>query len=336
MPPAPRMTLTVAAVARRLGVAPATLRTWDRRYGLGPSEHTAGAHRRYSSSDLARLVVMRRLTLEGVAPSEAAQLAATTAVADGGFALASVSTIPAAVIEAAVTDAVAIAGPGSGLDPALEVTAADEAPALSALSGPDESEDAESLPGHHGRPTDAVDWAVSSLADRFAEEIRSRGVAPAWDAVLRPALATRDAAMHAAVARALAALPVATGDRAVLLAALRDPAAQVARGPVLLAAAAALAEAGSGARSVGEGVPVRMLAAAVRRVRPPALLLHTDAEPAADVVEDLLALARVRPAPLVVLLGDGWTPALKDRLRGAEVATGLADAVARCVEASTA
>ncbi|NAZ86498.1 MerR family transcriptional regulator, partial [Kineococcus indalonis] len=105
------MTLTVAAVARRLGVAPATLRTWDRRYGLGPSEHTAGAHRRYSATDLARLVVMRRLTLEGVAPAEAAAIAATTAVADGGFALASVSTIPASVIEAAVTDAAAIAGP---------------------------------------------------------------------------------------------------------------------------------------------------------------------------------------------------------------------------------
>ncbi|MEY3685921.1 MAG: hypothetical protein RJB00_871, partial [Actinomycetota bacterium] len=29
--------LTVASVARRLGIAPATLRTWDRRYGLGPS-----------------------------------------------------------------------------------------------------------------------------------------------------------------------------------------------------------------------------------------------------------------------------------------------------------
>ena len=39
--------LTVAAVARRLGVAPATLRTWDRRYGLGPSSHEAGEHRRY-------------------------------------------------------------------------------------------------------------------------------------------------------------------------------------------------------------------------------------------------------------------------------------------------
>lgn len=67
--------LTVAAVARRLGVAPATLRTWDRRYGLGPSEHSAGAHRRYSPGDVERLMTMRRLTLEGVAPSEAARSA---------------------------------------------------------------------------------------------------------------------------------------------------------------------------------------------------------------------------------------------------------------------
>jgi DNA-binding transcriptional MerR regulator len=67
--------LAVAAVARRLGVAPATLRTWDRRYGLGPSEHSAGAHRRYSSDDVARLMVMRRLALEGVAPVDAARAA---------------------------------------------------------------------------------------------------------------------------------------------------------------------------------------------------------------------------------------------------------------------
>ncbi|UZN02193.1 MerR family transcriptional regulator [Cellulomonas sp. S1-8] len=67
--------LTVAAVARRLGVAPATLRTWDRRYGLGPSEHSAGAHRRYTTHDLDRLLVMRRLTIDGVAPVEAARLA---------------------------------------------------------------------------------------------------------------------------------------------------------------------------------------------------------------------------------------------------------------------
>src|SRR5689334_22107086 len=75
-PPLP--TLTVAAVARRLGVAPPTLRTWDRRYGLGPSAHTAGAHRRYSPSDVARLMVMRRLTLQGVPPADAARYALAT------------------------------------------------------------------------------------------------------------------------------------------------------------------------------------------------------------------------------------------------------------------
>ena len=67
--------LTVAAVARRLGVAPATLRTWDRRYGLGPSSHEAGEHRRYSPNDLAQLTLMRRLIISGVAPADAAHRA---------------------------------------------------------------------------------------------------------------------------------------------------------------------------------------------------------------------------------------------------------------------
>jgi len=67
--------LTVAAVARRLGVAPATLRTWDRRYGLGPSKHNAGDHRRYSREDLARLTYMRRLVIAGVSPFDAAKRA---------------------------------------------------------------------------------------------------------------------------------------------------------------------------------------------------------------------------------------------------------------------
>jgi DNA-binding transcriptional MerR regulator len=67
--------LAVAAVARRLGVAPSTLRTWDRRYGLGPSEHSAGSHRRYTNDDVARLLLMRQLTLAGVAPADAARSA---------------------------------------------------------------------------------------------------------------------------------------------------------------------------------------------------------------------------------------------------------------------
>lgn len=67
--------LTVAAVASRLGVAPSTLRTWDRRYGLGPSGRSAGSHRRYTAEDVARLDVMRRLTLAGAAPADAARAA---------------------------------------------------------------------------------------------------------------------------------------------------------------------------------------------------------------------------------------------------------------------
>lgn len=102
-PPAP--SLTVAAVARRLGVAPATLRTWDRRYGLGPSEHLAGSHRRYSSRDVGRLLVMRRLTLEGVAPSEAARTA--LASLDGGATGQRVPT--AAEVMDAFSDAVPMA-----------------------------------------------------------------------------------------------------------------------------------------------------------------------------------------------------------------------------------
>jgi len=67
--------LTVAAVARRIGVAPATLRTWDRRYGLGPSAHVEGEHRRYCPRDVAKLTTMRRLIVAGVTPSEAAEQA---------------------------------------------------------------------------------------------------------------------------------------------------------------------------------------------------------------------------------------------------------------------
>ena len=332
-PPAPRMTLTVAAVARRLGVAPATLRTWDRRYGLGPSEHTAGAHRRYSATDLARLVVMRRLTLEGVAPAEAAAIAATTTVADGGFALASVSTIPASVIEAAVTDAEAIAGPvdaATGLLDPEPASTVDDPGTAGASPGPlgvleaRAAEDAGEGERESGQafPAFDADWAVASLADRFADEIRNRGAARAWDAVLSPALGTQDAAMHAAVARALGSLPRTTGDRAVLVAGV-DPSP---RGPLVLAAAAALAEAGTGARSVGDGTPLRMLAAAVRRTRPPAVLLHAEAPRDLGDLEDLL---RVRPAPLVVLSGPGW-PA---QVLGCVRAAGLADAVAACTAA---
>lgn len=65
--------LPAAAVARRLGIAPATLRTWDRRYGVGPTEHQAGQHRRYTAADLARLEALQELVQQGVTVADAAQ-----------------------------------------------------------------------------------------------------------------------------------------------------------------------------------------------------------------------------------------------------------------------
>jgi MerR family transcriptional regulator, light-induced transcriptional regulator len=47
--------LTAGEAARQLGVAVTTLRSWHRRYGLGPTRHERGRHRRYGADDLTRL-----------------------------------------------------------------------------------------------------------------------------------------------------------------------------------------------------------------------------------------------------------------------------------------
>ena len=74
--------ITVGELARRLGVAPATLRTWARRYGLGPSGHEVGSHRKYDRVDVARIAVMRRLVISGVSPKEAALIAVDADVSE--------------------------------------------------------------------------------------------------------------------------------------------------------------------------------------------------------------------------------------------------------------
>ncbi len=65
----------VGVVADRVGLAPSTLRSWERRYGIGPSERTTGNHRRYSHVDVLRVLAMARLTASGV-PAQAAASAA--------------------------------------------------------------------------------------------------------------------------------------------------------------------------------------------------------------------------------------------------------------------
>jgi len=69
------VTYTPRAVAAMLGVSPVTLRTWDHRYGLGPSGRTEGGHRRYRDTDVEVLRRMVALTGQGIAPAAAAELA---------------------------------------------------------------------------------------------------------------------------------------------------------------------------------------------------------------------------------------------------------------------
>jgi MerR family transcriptional regulator, light-induced transcriptional regulator len=72
MPPA---VWSAGAVARRLGIAPTTLRSWHRRYGLGPLATRPGVHRRYTEHDVAVLKMMARLVAQGVVPATAADIA---------------------------------------------------------------------------------------------------------------------------------------------------------------------------------------------------------------------------------------------------------------------
>lgn len=66
--------LNIAALARRTGVAPDTLRKWERRYGILRPARTAGGQRRYSHRDIARVEWLRARLDEGYRIGEAASL----------------------------------------------------------------------------------------------------------------------------------------------------------------------------------------------------------------------------------------------------------------------
>lgn len=75
MPPQVRAVWTAGQVAESLGVSPVTLRSWDTRYGIGPTTHSPGSHRRYSDQDVERLRAMCTLIEAGTPTREAAELA---------------------------------------------------------------------------------------------------------------------------------------------------------------------------------------------------------------------------------------------------------------------
>ncbi len=269
--------LTVAAVARRLGVAPATLRTWDRRYGLGPSEHMAGSHRRYSSNDVSRLLVMRRLTLEGVAPSEAAR----AALASNEPVVAPTPGPTTTEVLDAYSDAVPMAP-----DPAALVSAATHF---------DNAAVRWMLARVHAR--DVIAWwaelvgpALRLLAERAALERPGESAAPALEAAAFAELRSRAAV--ATARQGQGAEPV-TPPATVLV-------VPAAGGADLLAHSLATALQGSGVRArVLSAGGESSVAAAVQRLAPSAVLLHVGPDDDETARADRLLGAVVSRAPHV-------------------------------------
>jgi len=64
--------LRIGAVARRTGVAVATLRAWESRYGVLQPCRSDGGHRLYSEDDVDRVLAVLRLTAQGWSVSAAA------------------------------------------------------------------------------------------------------------------------------------------------------------------------------------------------------------------------------------------------------------------------
>lgn len=302
--------LTVAVVARKLGIAPATLRTWDRRYGLGPSVHVMGAHRKYSPADLERLEAVHRLVLAGVTPSEAAKATSPSAV-PGPVDASEATHATAAGDVAGVTGVSAIGRHGGRVLP---------------LPG------ADAVVRGLGRAAMALD--TDAVLAGIRQQLLYRGTVETWDQVLVPVLVATGARWEA------------TGEGVevehlladCIMTALKTHAAVEARRqrPLLLACVpgdlhslplyalgAALAENGLGCRILGASVPAVALVASIQRTGAAALFLWSQF--ARTGLSALLeGLPVMRPATAVVVGGAGWPDELP---AGVQRASGLGAAL---------
>jgi len=320
--------LTVSAVARRLGIEPTTLRTWHRRYGLGPSQHDAGKHRRYTASDLERLEAMRRLVQSGVAPADAArQVVAGPAEHSLDSAVQSLRG-PAGPSEGP------LAGPADGpLDGA--VTRGIDADSRTATPDVRWDRPARDRPGGPGgrvlsagpgappvskglaRAAAALDGrTVAYLID---ESIAQRGPTTAWLTVVAPLLASVGTRWEsdgssvelehllsdiagAAFRRYALWAPEPAHGRPILLACVPGEEHNL---PMAVLAAALAEELGVGSRLLGAGMPAASLGAAVRRTGPAVVVVWALLAKAADPAV-FAALPASRPAPVFVAAGPGW------------------------------
>lgn len=319
----PDAQLTVGAVAARLGVAPATLRTWGHRYGLGPSGHSAGKHRRYTPEDVARLDLLRKLMLNGVTVSEAAKLVVETDVAHD-----TVDSAPGSA-----------AGHGLHAVPDAQSTSADDAAAGSpvhAKSAAAKTATASDNVISLDSPKSSI-RALSRAADMLdgleCERIiqgmlEAKGVVWSWDNVIHPVLVKagdhwektgEGVEVEHLLSEAL------TSQFKRIAGRLQEP---VNARPVVLACApfdmhtlpiyaiaAGLAEHGIATRVLGPRMPGEALAVACNRIGPSAVVVWSQTIGTADV-DVWNALQNQRPAPLKMSAGPGWPTELPDGVVG--------------------
>jgi len=67
---------SIGAVGQMLGIAPATLRTWEERYGLPVPERSPGGHRVYSRDQVDQLRFVKLQLDQGISPADAHRLLA--------------------------------------------------------------------------------------------------------------------------------------------------------------------------------------------------------------------------------------------------------------------
>ena len=275
--------LPAGAVAHRLGVAVTTLRSWHQRYGLGPTGHAPGQHRRYTREDLDRLALMLRLTTGGVPPAQAAHRALGAADPGGQ--------------------------PPAGGGPVLAVS---QAAQLSRGLGRaalrlDEAAVTRQLDQVLLDLGVVVSWqqvitpVLVGIGERHAATGRLIEVEHLFSSCLRAALSARRSAA-----------PPAADEAAVALLSCAD---EEQHSLPIEALATALAEVGVPAMVLGARVPPAALTAAARRTGPSAVGLwshHPDTASAGQ----LLAVADVTPRSTALLaLGPGWLDAqLPDRV----------------------
>lgn len=314
--------LTVAAVARRLGVAPATLRTWDRRYGLGPSTHAAGAHRRYGRSDIARLDHMRRLVLAGVAPGDAARAARELDVSEPAQADAADN---AALAQMASTDAELAASSsrhGGGH--------------VVAIPG--------GTPAARGLARAAVSLDSGACESIISETLSRRGVVWTWDHLLVPVLIGVGQRWEQTGTGIEVEHVLSEAVQSVLNTQVQTSFTAVNARPVLLAGsdgeahtlplwaiAAGLAERRISVRMLGARTPAVAVGAAVKRTGPAAVVLWSQT-PDTGSLDNIADLPDLRPEPAVILAGPGWQPGSAP-VRRVHDLTGAIQEVARAVGA---